>query len=107
MKKALSFRSCNVNVGSTSYKLHLFVLGVLNLKPGTTLLRALIIERGEFTYTYLDKSVVAHVAAHLVRACKFCMKQAPYMLERWGSSLQDIFRSSRGRTTISCTTVGK
>ena len=30
---------------------------------------------------YLDKSVVAHVAAHLVRACKFCMKQAPYCLK--------------------------
>ena len=47
MKKALSFISCNVNVGSTSYNVNLFVLGVLNLKPGTTLLRVLIIERQE------------------------------------------------------------
>ena len=47
MKKVLSFISCNVNVKSTSYKLHLFVFGVLNLKPGTTLLRALNIERQE------------------------------------------------------------
>ena len=47
MKKALSFISCNINVESTSYKLHLFVLGVLNLKSGTTLLRAFIIKRQE------------------------------------------------------------
>lgn len=37
--------------------------------------------RGEFTYTYLDKSVVAHVASHLVLACKFRMKQATYCLK--------------------------
>ena len=37
--------------------------------------------RGEYTYTYLEKSVVAHVSSHLVLACKFRMKLAPYCLK--------------------------
>jgi len=37
--------------------------------------------RGEYTYTYLEKSVVAHVSSHLVVACKFRMKLAPYCLK--------------------------
>lgn len=37
--------------------------------------------RGEDTYKYLEKLVKAHVAAHLVRACKFTMKQASYRVK--------------------------
>jgi len=37
--------------------------------------------RGEDTYQYLDKSVTAHVDAHLVQACKFNMKQASYRVK--------------------------
>ena len=37
--------------------------------------------RGEITYTNLIKSVIAHMAAHLVWACKFHMKHAPYSLK--------------------------